>query len=159
MSEIFTISKAGIEDLMDVFDLANDPVVRESSFIQEKILLENHRKWFLQSINDPECFFYVLRERENSEFIGSLRFNKIEDQSLLISIQIVKKYRGIGIAKSAIMSCINVIPKQNHKLLAITAHIKKSNTLSQKAFLKLGFEHIGSSVKNDVEYDILKKFL
>lgn len=159
MSEIFTISKAKADDLIDIFDLANDPAVRESSFNQEKILLENHREWFLGSINNPKCFFYILREKKNSEFIGSLRFNEIENNSFLIGIQIAEKYRGSGIGQRAIINCIKVLATENPKLSSIVAHVKKTNIASQKVFLKIGFNHIGSNCKNGSEYDIFEKSL
>ncbi len=159
MSDELKIEKAKIDDLMDVFELANDPEVRSSSLNQEKILLENHRNWFIKSISDSKCFFYIFRESKSHDFVGSVRFNEIDKESFLISLQVVKKYRGKGFGKAATEKCIKILASENPISSKIIAHIKENNPASQKTFLKLGFKQIGSGSKNGAKYDIFEKSL
>lgn len=47
-----SLHKAKLEDMMDVFNLANDPEVRKNSFSQKQINLEDHKIWFSKKICD-----------------------------------------------------------------------------------------------------------
>lgn len=147
------ISLARESDMIDIFELANDPLVRQNSFNQEKIAIENHKKWFSAGLKNENCYFYIIRE--GHELVGSVKFDLAEENQFIIGIQIAKNFRGKGLANK-------IIVDTSSKLLAvmqgtkIIAHIKENNEGSLKAFLKSGYKIIGKSQKNNSEFYILK---
>lgn len=69
-----SLHKAKLEDMMDVFNLANDPEVRKNSFNQKQINLEDHKIWFNKKISDQNCL--LLISKINDDFVGSIRFEQ-----------------------------------------------------------------------------------
>jgi RimJ/RimL family protein N-acetyltransferase len=110
---------------MEIFELANDPLVRQNSFNQNKIEIEGHKKWFSAALKNENCFFYIIRN--GADLIGSVRFDFEKENQFIIGIQIAKKYRGKGLASK-------IISDTGAKLLdarsgaKIIAHIKKIMT-------------------------------
>ena len=68
-----------IEDCNLVFNLSNDPVVRENSFNTAPILYENHVKWYNKVINDSNILFYLIYDDDH--FVGQLRFSRTCEES------------------------------------------------------------------------------
>jgi len=151
------ISLAKESDVLDVFELANDSVVRQNSFNQEKIELINHKKWFLAKLKDSNCYFYIIRE--NTDFIGFVRFDleKLGEKNdqFIVGIGIVQKYRGKGLA-SKIINDASLQLLDSRKNAKIIAHIKENNQSSLKAFLKANYKIIGNSEKNNLPFYILE---
>lgn len=48
-------------DLMDIFYLENDEMVRFYSFNQNQISLENHKKWFEKILANKKAKIYVYK--------------------------------------------------------------------------------------------------
>lgn len=151
------ISLAKESDVIDLFELANDFVVRQNSFNEEKIELENHKKWFLGKLRDTNCYFYIIRE--NADFVGFIRFDlekaKEKKDQFIVGIGIVEKYRGKGLA-SKIINDANLQLLDSRKNAKIIAHIKENNPSSLKAFLKANYKIIGNSEKNNSPFYILE---
>ena len=59
-------------DLMDIFYLANDEIVRFYSFNQNQISLEEHKKWFKKNLASKETKIYIYRNCDN-DLIGVCR--------------------------------------------------------------------------------------
>ncbi len=66
MNDVFKIYSAKKTDLMDVFYLSNDPVVRQNSFKQENIILNDHVLWFENKLKDKSKTFMIIES--NKEF-------------------------------------------------------------------------------------------
>jgi UDP-2,4-diacetamido-2,4,6-trideoxy-beta-L-altropyranose hydrolase len=147
------ISLAKESDMMDIFELANDPLVRQNSFNQSEIEIEGHKKWFLNGLENQNCYFYIIRE--NLDLIGSVRFDLAEKNHFIIGIQISKNYRGKGLASKIIIDT-SLKLLEARKDAEIIAHIKENNEGSLRAFLKAGYKIISNSQKNNFKFYILK---
>jgi len=147
------ISLAKESDVIDLFELANDPIVRQNSFNSDKIELTNHKKWFLEKLNNSNCYFYIIRN--DNDFIGSVRFDLEKENQFIIGIAIVEKYRGLGLA-GKIISDTSLKFLNSRKSAKIIAHIKETNQGSLKAFLKANYKIIGNSEKNNAPFSILE---
>jgi predicted acetyltransferase len=140
MTNQIKINKATINDMLDIFELANDEVVRRNSFNQEKININDHKKWFIKKINDPNCLFLIFKNHEE-QFIGSVRFDLDKNylpNNYIISIQISKNFRGKNIANPILKQSI----EEFHKVFKdsiIIAKIKNDNIASIKIFKKNNF--------------------
>ncbi|MFH0898174.1 MAG: GNAT family N-acetyltransferase, partial [bacterium] len=93
----FKISPAKKTDIKDLFELANDPIVRKNSLNQETILWENHVPWFAKKLENKDTIFYVL-QTNTGRFVGYVRFDEDDDlQGHVISVALVQNFRGYGI--------------------------------------------------------------
>jgi predicted acetyltransferase len=140
MTNQIKINKATINDMLDIFELANDEVVRRNSFNQEKININDHKEWFIKKINDPNCLFLIFKNHEE-QFIGSVRFDLDKNylpNNYIISIQISKNFRGKNIANSILKQSIGEFRKV-FKDSIIIAKIKNDNIASIKIFKKNNF--------------------
>lgn len=150
----FKIELVQQSDMFDLFDLANDPVVRKNSFNQENITLENHKKWFVQKLSDTNCYFYILRQ--GSDFVGYVRFDKIEEVEFIITIHLHKNFRGKGFGAKIIALATQKILMVSNKI-SITAHIKKENEASYKSFIEAGYRLVDSNfIYNNISCYLLK---
>ena len=94
MAEV-KIERISTEDLQLTYDWANDATSRQMSYNNNPILLEEHKSWFLSRLNNPACFYYILKFR--SEAFAQIRFEEREGHYIL-SYFIDQSYRGKGLA-------------------------------------------------------------
>ncbi len=136
LSDSFSLYKVSEGDLFDLFELANDPVVRQNSFSSQRISLEEHKKWFSNLLHDTNVTLYTVRSQTHT-LIGQVRFNKI-DKKAIISISISKDFRGKSLAADIIKRGCETFLSDNTNI-AIEAQIKEGNIPSEKSFQKAGF--------------------
>ena len=141
--------EASKEDSKLFFDWVNDSEVRRNSFISEKILFENHQKWFDDKINDPNCLILVF-ENKNENIIGQVRIEKNNLFDSVIGISIDNNYRGKGHSFEMLTISSNFFLEKNKKCV-INAYIKTKNKKSMKAFEKAGFKLIGKCLYKENE--------
>ena len=144
------ITRATIDDMLDLFELVNDYEVRKNSFNQENIKLEDHKKWFTKKINDSKCLI-LLGKDYDGKFFGSVRFELDKNSSknnYIISIQISQKFRGKKygepLLKLAIEEFYKIFKNSN-----ILAKIKNNNLASIKIFKKNNFIVINENKQED----------
>ncbi len=147
------ISKAQESDMMDVFNLANDPVVRSNSFNQNKIELLDHQSWFRGILQNQRCYFYIIRSE--SDFVGSMRFDHYKENRFIANIQISEKFRGKGLAAKIIQDA-TLRFLQEERSAKIVANIKVDNLGSLKSFQNSGYRIIDKAEKNNSEFYILE---
>jgi len=91
-----TFRFATIEDAKIIFDLSNDSSVRANSFNKESLVMENHVAWLKSKIDDFENII-MLFFKEN-DFVGQIKFNKINLTQANMSISVASNYRGKGLS-------------------------------------------------------------
>jgi len=129
--------KATENDMMLYFDWTNDVSVRENSYQSEPIVLENHKKWFLNKIKDTNCFMVVF-ENHIGLPIGQVRIQKQDEHSAIIGISNDANHRAKGYASKMIQMASDTFLEENPKTV-ISAFIKIENKASEKAFEKAGY--------------------
>ncbi len=138
-SEALTLHKASEYDLLDLYNLANDPFVRQNSFSSKPITLEEHTKWFYDLLENTTVCLYTVRSNTNA-LVAQVRFNKTSEKTI-ISLSISKDFRGKKMAEKIIKKGCSTYLKEYGNTL-IEAQIKEDNTASQKSFQKAGFEYL-----------------
>jgi RimJ/RimL family protein N-acetyltransferase len=141
ISHEFTFRRAGESDCKKVWDLSNDPVVRNASFSSDSIPWENHIQWFAAKLLDANCFFYIIETMDES-FIGQVRYD-IQDKQAIVSVALTSQYRGKGYASRVLYKSTQAIFESTTVDL-IRAYIKPDNTVSLRAFTKSGFASAGT---------------
>ncbi len=140
------ITRATIDDMLDLFELANDPEVRKNSFNQEKIDLETHKKWFNNRVDNDDFLLLVARVENN--FFGHAIFEKNLQDEFIISIYINQIFRGRGLGKNFLKILLKEIFlfKRYKKIIA---KIKFQNIASLKIFLDNDFKIINYEKENN----------
>lgn len=135
--KVVTVKPAVKDNMMDLFHLANDPEVRNSSFRTSTIHLPEHQNWFDLKLNDQNCLFLIVYI--NREFAGQIRFD-MENKKAVVNISIEQKFRGQGLGPIALPKAIEVLKKTHPSLDIVIAHVKIDNDGSRFLFLKAGFD-------------------
>ena len=78
-----------------LFYWANDTEVRKNSFKNDKILYEDHVKWFNSKIHSDKCIIFILYFNEMPA--GQVRLD-MENGTGIISYSVDKDFRGKGLS-------------------------------------------------------------
>jgi len=137
---------ANKNDVKLLFDWTNDDLVRQQSFNSDKIIYEEHQKWFTSKLQDKNTLFWIAQKDKNP--IGLVRFN-IQNDYAVIGVSIDKNQRGKGyggaILTQASQSFVNVFN------LPIYAYIKQTNIASIRSFEKAGYVFEKNEMINEVD--------
>ncbi|MCG8572122.1 MAG: GNAT family N-acetyltransferase [Spirochaetes bacterium] len=156
-----TLRKAQNKDIDNLFLLGNDSLVRNNSFNNEKINYDEHLTWFYKIQNDPNKLLLIIEE--NNDFLGQIRFDFTNHNEAVISISIVKKYRGKGLGKQAISKATAKLKKLCPNIKYIIAYIKINNEKSIQLFEKCNFKKIKEIIIKDAKsfefrFSMMKKY-
>lgn len=135
-----TARKATSNDLMTVFEWANDKVTRQMSFNQDQITLEDHKRWFNRIINSPGTYLLII-ENEESVPIGQIRV----DNDGEISHSIAKEFRGQKLGTPSLEAAMNYI-RTKTDVKEIFAQIKSENTPTLRIYEKYGYNFVSEGL-------------
>lgn len=94
LSEI-RMRRADESDCIDVFRWRNDPETRKNSVGgTEAVPFQNHKKWFVARLIDPDTRIYIGLYRKNK--VGLMRFD-IGPRHIIVTTNINPKFRGMGV--------------------------------------------------------------
>ena len=135
-------AKAIKSDCDLIFELSNDPIVREASFNQEIIQYSEHCKWYKNSLaNLNVLFFLIFTDMDEAEFIGQIRFKRDSERSheCIISLSMTKPFRGKHIASQFLELGIKELSKNWSLINTVVAEVKEENAPSNRLFSSYGF--------------------
>ncbi len=133
------------EDCQFLWELANDPTVRASSFQGDPIPWEQHLNWFHMKRGDPNCYMYIVTDQDDHR-VGQVRFDLTSGLSpeANVGASIVRSVRGRGYGVQALqLACHRLF--ETTRIMRIAAYIKPGNLASIRAFEHAGFAHQGTS--------------
>lgn len=130
-----------------VFDLSNDPIVRENSIHKEQIAWKDHVAWFEKAISDPDTKFFV-GETAGGDFAGQVRFHR-ENGDWVVSISVSEQFRGLGAGGALLCSAMRQSGLRSFKAL-----VKQENLSSGKMFDRSGYRMSGRTLQNGAVFDI-----
>jgi len=130
------IRKAEPGDCDQVFQWANDPMARASSYQSAFIPHDEHCQWFHSKLESPACTYYIVTN-ENSQKIGQVRFDRNKALGT-ISVNLDKNFRGIGLGNRNIKKACEQVLGEN-KVIHIQGFVKRENMSSLQAFKQAGF--------------------
>lgn len=132
------IRPAEDKDMRIIFNLANDEVVRKSSFNSAKIKLKDHKKWFKNKINHKNHL--ILLAEIKGTFTGQVRF-EINRQLSIIGVSVCREFRGHGLGTIIIKKGLEYLKLTRPTIKRILAYIREDNPTSVKLFKKCGFKY------------------
>ena len=129
------LREAIFSDWKILLEWRNDPLTRKNSFTQEVVQEEKHKLWFKTVLLSEEKKIFIL-ENESCEPLGTIRSDKIDSESYLLSWTISPHFRKKGYGNLILNLFL-----QNRRGI-FTAEIKPENIYSIKMALKNGFKKI-----------------
>jgi len=137
MSNIINLTNAGTTDINDIFEWRNHPDIRKNFFNQELLSWEEHEKWFMAKLKDPDTTIYMAHYR--NEKVGAIRF-EANDSVIKTSLMLNPDFLGKGFGSKVIKIGVEEFIKDKNPKESLIAEIKKDNLASIKAFEKAGFK-------------------
>lgn len=129
-----------MNDINDIFELSNKDYVRQYSISKNKILWDDHVKWFNNVMKDNNVVFYVVTDDKKS-FFGQIRYI-LEKDNAIVSISLSDELRGKGLSKMILDQSIEKLFKEKLNVNEIVAYVSESNVASMKIFKGLKFKVI-----------------
>ena len=130
------IKEADNSDSLDVFEWRNDPISCQMFISNNKVTLEEHKKWYESSLTNPlrKIYIGILTD----EKVGICRFD-IDSKmtSAEVSINLNPTMRGKNLSYQLLSDSIKTFKKTNQ--ISLTATIKKENKASLIIFQKCSF--------------------
>jgi RimJ/RimL family protein N-acetyltransferase len=150
----FELRRAREEDVLLVFEWANDPAARQLSFSSKPILMETHREWFTKKLYDPYCTYLILCEGD--EPAGQIRFERA-GEDYLISFSISSEMRGKGLGTRILEMGEAYMIKRIEAETILAGFVKKRNIASIRSFTRNGYESAEADPQDYPDSLIFKK--
>ncbi|WP_341457728.1 GNAT family N-acetyltransferase [Clostridium botulinum] len=131
-----------------IYEWSNDDEVRKNSFNSNKIIYEEHAKWYLNKLRDSNCCIYLLADANKS--IGIVRIERKQNKNV-ISYSIAKEFRGKGYGYKILLKLEEELIKE-YKEIVLTGYVKEENISSIKIFKKLNYKVVENS-NNVIRFD------
>lgn len=141
------LEDATVADAEILWEWANDPATRASSFSSEPIPWSDHRSWFDQRLGDPGTHIYLAHDR--SGLVGQIRF-QVTGEVAEVSVNVAPRRRGHRLG-SALVAAGTARLFGEHPVGVVEALIKAENIASIRAFTLAGYEPVGRSVERGPE--------
>jgi UDP-2,4-diacetamido-2,4,6-trideoxy-beta-L-altropyranose hydrolase len=131
-----TVRKTEIQDLECSFEWINDPDVRKQSYNQQPITLEQHTAWFMQKLEDPSSYYYLL-EMEGIP-VAQIRF-QVSGNEAVLGYLAAASIRSKGLGTTILGKGIDRFVKDYQQPVHIIGYVKRTNLPSQRSFERLAF--------------------
>ena len=130
------VRRANESDLQICFEWANDTTVREQSYSQKPISLQEHSDWFHQKLNDPNSFFYIMDIDQKPS--AQIRF-QVNGTDAVLGYLLDAKMRNKGLGTTVLSLGIEKFIQDLQRPVNIIGYVKNANIPSQHSFEKLAF--------------------
>lgn len=137
-----TLRKVTDQDFEITFQWATNKDIRQYSIQKKEIGYDEHEKWFFSKIQADDCYYYIAIYEDIP--IGSIRFDIININEVLISFLLNPKYQGRGFGKQILEKGCDLVQK-NVNLKKIVGVVHESNLPSLKTFRSLNFNEYRDS--------------
>ncbi len=146
------VELASKKDIKDIFDLSNDPLVRQNSINSDPIKWRDHVVWFSNKIKSSACVYFVAKD-VHDKLVAQVRFDRDQDNFEIgvVSISIAQDFRGKGLG-AMILKDSTEKAFNSFNFNKILAYIKKENKQSINIFLKVGYKLVGQKLINSTEF-------
>ncbi|HLB42258.1 MAG TPA: GNAT family N-acetyltransferase [Gammaproteobacteria bacterium] len=149
------LRKACLEDSEKLLAWRNEPTTIPWMGSARKLSVEEHHHWFIKSLNDAYCLFFIIEV--NSEPAGQIRYHKnseIMDDAAKVSINLTHKMHGKGIASIAFKKGSDLV-RTLQFAQNIFAYVRLDNTGSIKAMENAGYERANTVEIHGIEHLIM----
>lgn len=128
-----------------LWEWANDPDVRASSFSPGPISWETHEAWFDEKIHSSRKSGFTrifIAEDEETNAVGQIRFDSRADGDWEVGVSLDRTMRGRGLGSELIAAGVRELLKET-TTARIHAHVKLANLASARSFERAAFRRAG----------------
>jgi RimJ/RimL family protein N-acetyltransferase len=143
---MLTFRYATLSDSDLYFKWVNDSLVRKNSLNTDAIALEDHKKWFLNKIENPNVFMYVFINNKD-EPVGQVII-ELKDDWVSVGQSVAKEHRGKKYSTEMLTKSTDHFLKQSPDLTIVSV-VKSSNIASLKMSINSGFNVLDSDAVNE----------
>lgn len=133
---------ATIADEQDLYEWRNHPKIREVSFNQQVIPLEQHTQWFRNTLSNPNRLLLIGEMKKNP--VGVVRFD-IDGDSAEVSIYLIQENHHKGLGQSLLSSAEQWLKENKTNISLIKANVIEKNSISQRFFTQAGYKPVSRS--------------
>jgi UDP-2,4-diacetamido-2,4,6-trideoxy-beta-L-altropyranose hydrolase len=144
--EGFFLRRATADDSRLLWEWANDPAVRSSSFSPSPILWETHQAWFADKLRQEKCLILIAEDEEGSP-VGQIRFDTRPDGDCEVDVSVAPAKRGQGLGATLIRRGVETALKEE-RCPGVHAFVRRNNDASRRAFESAGFSNLGEEDVN-----------
>jgi len=138
--EGFFLRRATSDDSCLLWEWANDPAVRSSSFSPSPIPWEIHEPWFAEKLRQEKCLILIAEDQEGAP-LGQIRFDARTDGVCEVDVSVAPNRRGQGLGEVLIRRGVQTALRET-RCLGVHAFVKPENQPSLNAFANAGFKRI-----------------
>ena len=144
--EALHLRPAQLGDRRLLWDWANDPEVRASSFSPHPISWETHVAWFDEKLHSSQksgcrTLIFIAQDKATSA-LGQIRFDSRPDGDWEVGISLDRNMRGRGLGSELIAAGLRKL-LQETSTARVHAHVKPANVASAKSFERAAFRRAG----------------
>lgn len=143
--------KVSANDMLLVYEWANDKLSRENSYFTEPIALETHKGWYERKIVDPSALIYIAEV--NGIPAGMVRYEVAQDHAV-VGVSVAESFRGKGLAPEFLRATATLYFEYRH--LPVHAFIKKQNQASVRSFEKAGYKKLREELVHGADSFVYK---
>ena len=137
--EALRLRAASQEDVLLLWQWANDPVTRRNSFAPEPISWAVHEAWYAEKIASPNTRFWILECRHVP--VGQIRYDRTDADTAQINFSVAPAYRGRSFDTQLLRLSADLAGRELGVRI-VEAISPAQNFASNHAFLSAGFEVI-----------------
>ena len=135
------VRRARESDCRLLWEWANDPGVRASSFSPAAIGWEEHSDWFRAKMADEGCMI-LIGEGADGRAIGQVRIDRLSKGEAEIDVSVARAFRGAGYGSLLLETALQEA-FDTGRIAKVHALIRPENLASVRAFEEAGFRKLG----------------
>jgi UDP-2,4-diacetamido-2,4,6-trideoxy-beta-L-altropyranose hydrolase len=145
-----TYRLATMEDAKIIFDLSNEKLARANSFNKEEIKWENHVAWLSKKLVDSG--YIILLYFLEKEFVGQVKFEKINEKQANMSMSIREMFRGKGYSDQMYDDSLEYLFGNRPDIESLVGFILPNNIPNIKGATKAGYVYVEDKLINGENY-------
>jgi RimJ/RimL family protein N-acetyltransferase len=125
-----------MQDVETVFTWRNSPFIVARGSFQKTVTWEEHLQWFRETVTGSQRKMLIVLV--NGQPAGQVRFDRVVDDTMAISVYLIETHTGRGLGVDAIrMGCDLLF--DDLSVARVVACVREDNLAAQSGFCKAGF--------------------
>lgn len=134
------LRESSLDDMWEIWRLANEPSVRGNSFNKEPIALEDHRRWYEEQLSRKDTKFWVLEVA--GTIAAQIRYTRVDAETAEVHFAVRGAFQGKGLGTRALLLSRPRVCSQMG-VARLRGVVIEPNEPSARAFLKAGYTRVG----------------
>ncbi len=140
---LIALRPVGEGDARQLWEWANDTLVRSVSFSRDPISWEDHLAWFATKRADASSRFYIGFDPDGDP-LGQVRFD-LQGAGAEVSVSLDARFRGRGYGSALVLAGSRKVLGETG-VARLDAYVKPGNEPSVHAFLNAGYQDAGRTM-------------